>query len=105
MIHAMITAKLNRVISLAVAVVFFVAVQFSLIFVSAEAMHDCCDEECCPVCEMIAVCEGVLKTAAHAIAIIAVAIIGIAVINQTKILPQLAVRNISLISLKTKFSN
>lgn len=100
----MITAKPNRAISLAVAVAFFVAVQFSLIFVSAEAMHDCTGNEC-PVCEMIAVCEDVLKTAAHAIAIIAIAIISIAVISQTKILPQFAVQNTSLFFLKTKFSN
>ncbi|MBQ6552504.1 MAG: hypothetical protein IJL83_02685 [Clostridia bacterium] len=52
--------KKNRVIATVLAVVFALAVALSLVFIAAEADHDCSGEDC-PVCELLALCRGVLR--------------------------------------------
>ncbi len=52
--------KKKRIIATVLAVVFALAVALSLVFIAAEADHDCSGEGC-PVCELLALCRGVLR--------------------------------------------
>ena len=64
--------KKKRIISLVVAVAVFFVMLYSVLYIAAEANHDCVGENC-PICYHISVCENTLKNLSLAVCAVAFA--------------------------------
>ena len=64
--------KKKRIISLIVAVAVFFVMLYSVLYIAAEANHDCVGENC-PICYQISVCENTLKNLSLAVCAVAFA--------------------------------
>ena len=64
--------KKKRIISLIVAVTVFFVMLYSVLYIAAEANHDCVGENC-PICYQISVCENTLKNLSLAVCAVAFA--------------------------------
>ena len=64
--------KKKRIISLIVAVAVIFVMLYSVLYIAAEANHDCVGENC-PICYQISVCENTLKNLSLAVCAVAFA--------------------------------
>ena len=96
--------KRNRRIALLFAMTLVFAVLFSVVFVVAEANHDCSGEDC-PICCQMTVCENTLRAAGFAAAVVFFAARIREFVLSKPALAKKQAWNSSLVSLKVKLSD
>lgn len=63
----------TRIISAITAITVVFVLLFSILYIAAEANHDCTGEDC-PICEQIAICQQQLEQLSGGIAVIVTAL-------------------------------
>ncbi|MCC8016678.1 MAG: hypothetical protein LIO43_04835 [Clostridiales bacterium] len=58
--------KKNRIVAAFLAVIVFVVMLYSALYIAAEADHDCVGDNC-PICAQINVCQNTLKNLSLAV--------------------------------------
>lgn len=96
--------ELKKLTSIIVAVIIVVTMFFSATFLSCNANHDC-NEENCPICEMMQMEENVLNKLSMAIAILAVALCLCVLAQESMAIFSDAITYYSPVKLKVKMLN
>lgn len=94
----------RRLTSIVVAVIIVMTMFFSATFLSCNANHSCNDENC-PICEMIQMEENVLNKLSMAIAILAVALCLCVPAQESMAIISDAITYYSPVKLKVKMLN
>ncbi len=94
----------NRIISYAISVMMIFTVFFAAFFISAEVGHHCEDEEC-PICECIELCEQTLHNVFDGLVILSVAAFSASVCMLSVSLWQIHLTESTLVSEKVQLNN
>ena len=93
-----------RIAKILLAVLLLAAMLCPLIFITAEADHDCTGADCA-VCHQINLCENLLNSLGTAAAVCAAAAAAVYLLCRVITFCMETVHNLTLVSLKVKLSN